>query len=67
MRSTIILNTKLHYKRIQSVFEAEASVPALSVDGGLTVLAGTEDLLLASPVPSLDICMVKDTKCLTGR
>jgi len=46
------------------VFEAEVSVPALSVHGGLTVLAGTEDLLLASPVPSSDISMVKDTKFL---
>jgi len=49
------------------VFEAEASVPALSVHGGLTVLTGTEDLFLASPVPSSGICMVKDLKCLIGR
>jgi len=47
------------------VFEAAVPVLAEFEHGDFTVLAGTEDLLLLSPAPSSDICMVKDIQCVT--
>ena len=43
------------------MFEAAAAASAELVHGvDFTLLAGTEGLLLASPLPSSDICIVED-------